>query len=179
MKHKKKFKPTLKFKDEVFKKVKIKPYDNYMISNYGRLFNTKNGIYLKPYKVNQYSNLVYYKLENSPNITQIGAHKLTALHFDRMKETDETAFHLNYVQNDNRDVNLKGGRRGEAISRTMIMNQIKKSRERGVYKHPNGWRVMFSIGQMKVHTFGYYKTKAEAKEYFKIYYEMVHGVKPL
>lgn len=164
--------------------VKIKGYKKYSISNKGRVRNDKSGYITLGRKINPKSNLLYVQLvkvqgkkgHNKP------VHTLVAKHFNKMKPKNETAIHLNYTQYDNREPNVEGATKGEAIVRTRRHNADKKNRLKGIHKWTaNGytkWRAMICPGDMKVKTIGYYKTRKEAiMAYYKAYKEL-NGTTP-
>lgn len=150
----------------------VKRFDNYEVSNKGQVRNKRTGYILKPYKMHKSSNLLYVMLFKKGVYKNFPVHKLVAKHFERMTKSDTTAYHLNYVQTDNRDINLEGCTVGDATARTRRLNNLRKYR--GIHKFPRAkdkkWRAMLCVGKMKVKTVGYYRTRKEAYvAYIKAY----------
>ena len=77
---------------------------------------------------------------------------------------------------------LNATKKGRPSALTKIVSNIKNKKKRGVYKFTKGnstyWRVMFSLGREKLHTFGYYYSKKEAEIFYKLYYNAYYGVNP-
>ncbi len=167
--------------------VKIKGFKKYSISNKGKVRNDKSKYITRGWQLKPNSNLLYIHLVKvTGEQGQIKAvHTLVAKHFKKMKSKDTTAIHLNYVQYDNREPNVEGSTRGQAIVRTRKFNSEKRNKLKGIHKHPHGlkfpnmtWRAMLCTGNMKVKTLGYFRTRKEAiKVYYQAYKEL-NGVKP-
>ena len=167
--------------------VKIKGCNNYSISNKGRVRNDKSGYITRGWRFKPNSNLLYVKLvrKTGENGKNIPIHVLVAKHFNKMNKGDDSALHVNYVQYDNREPNIEGCTRGQAIVRTRRFNADKKNRLKGIHKYYKGlkypnmkWRAMLSTNDTKVKTLGYFRTRKEAiKVYYKAY-KALNGVSP-
>lgn len=163
---------------EIWKPIILKyKYKNYEVSSRGRIRNCKTNKILKPFKSNKHSKLLYVGLSRKSETCTFAVHKLVATHFDRMELKDETAYHINFIQNDNRDLNLMGCSKGAAIARTRRHNNKRKYRgiHKFAYNKTKKWRALLCIGKMKVKTIGYYKTRNEAfiayQKAYKSYYQ--------
>ncbi len=160
----------------------IQGWENYFISNKGRVRNMKTKKLLKPFRLN--SQLLYVQLsKNGKSSNCLGIHTLVAKHFNKMKKGDTTAIHLNYVQFDNREPNVEGATRGQAIVRTRKNNRFKKNKIKGIYKWfkgKNKYRAIISLedGKMGTRLLGYFKTHREAKEVYHKTYLEIFGREP-
>ncbi len=160
----------------------IKEFPNYSVSNKGRVKNNKTKHFLKQWSpVN--SALLYVTFSNWPACYHRGVHVLVAKYFKKMKKKDNSALHLNYVQFDNREPNVDGCTKGQAIVRTRKHNRLKKGKIKGIYKWAigkNKFRAVLSLedGKMGTQTIGYFKTKKEAILAYHAAYLEKFGVKP-
>jgi NUMOD4 motif len=168
---------------EVWKTIPYKRFSHYKISDLGRLFNTRTDKFLEGHILNSYSDLLYVYLCNKGHTKRYAVHKLVAKAFGKLTRKFNTAYHNNYIQDDNRNKNLTACTPGEAGGRTRRHNNELNKRKRGVYKysHPkssNKWRAMFNLGKMYVKTIGYYKTYKEAETAYKKAYSAYYGSNP-
>lgn len=156
---------------------KIKGFPNHRVSNKGQIKNIKLKRLLTPNKVNKFSKLLYIYLEHNGRRKLFPIHRLVAQTFGKMKRGQDSAIHLNYIQFDNREPNLEGATRGQAMSRTRKYNRLKKNKLKGIYKWSFGnkkWRAVLSLGDAKMgtKTLGYFKTRKDAKKaYYNAYVE--------
>lgn len=160
----------------------ITDFDNYSVSNKGRVKNDDTQHYLKLWSPPK-STLLYCTLFQNGKSHNKPVHKLVAQHFDKMKPEDETALHLNYIQYDNREPNLEGCTRGKAIVRTRKNNRLKAGKIKGIYSWKIGnkkFRAVLALedGKMGTKTLGYFETYEEAKEVYHKAYKKKFGYEP-
>ncbi|MGX8701365.1 NUMOD4 domain-containing protein [Caproiciproducens sp.] len=95
--------------DEEFKPVMLNdiPYENYYISNYGRLYSIYSHRILKE-DLNKKSGYYYYKLSNHGKFKTITEHRLVALHFCERTNPDwNTVNHKDQIHTNDIWTNLE------------------------------------------------------------------------
>lgn len=165
--------------EEVFKKVKLKGFKQYIVSNYGTIINTKNQRILVGSLLKNRSLLV--TLYAGAKQQTIVLHKLVSLHFNKHSLEQATAYHKNYNRVDNYNKNLKPCTRGQAISRSRVENERNKDKIRGIYTWNighNKYRVAIGLRNKKVKTIGYYKDFDSALGNYVKAYKELFGVYP-
>jgi hypothetical protein len=138
----------------------IKNYENYMVSDEGRVFSIKSHKFLKPilndrgyYIVFLYSNKIVKKFK---------VHRLVAIHFLKNPENKKLIDHINNNATDNRLENLRYATSSENNHNARIRKD-NTSGVKGISFECNKYRVRITINNKKKHI-GYFKTLEEAKE---------------
>lgn len=167
---------------EIFKNIKGSR-GRYKISNLGAVYSTITNKFIKPYKLHKKSDLLYALLvfERGVKGKLYPIHRLVASHFNKMERGDTTAYHVNFVQDDNRVPNLEGCTFGQASARTRRFKNRRKYR--GVSKFllnkSKPWRAILCVGKMKIKTVGYYKTRKAALSAYVSAYTAHYGEAPV
>jgi hypothetical protein len=140
----------------------IRGYENYMISDYGRVFSIKRNKFLKPFRDSQgYYMVVLY---NNCIRKTIAIHRLVGLHFLENHENKKCIDHINNIRTDNRLENLRWSSYSENSHNAKISNR-NTSGVKGITfdKKWNKYRVLIMINNKQKHIGGF-KTLEEAKE---------------
>jgi hypothetical protein len=138
----------------------IRGYENYMISDYGRVFSIKSHRFLKP-RINTWG---YYKVnlcENGIKKT-FTIHRLVGLHFLENPENKKCIDHINNNRLDNTINNLRFVS-SQQNSHNSVIPKNNTSGVKGVYfdKKRNKYHVQITINNKKKHI-GRFKTLEEA-----------------
>lgn len=172
---------------EIFRVVTIdgKPLP-YMVTNLGRVYSNKRRRFLVGIKLESGAIQMSLMLERGGAMRSIMLHILVSTHFKKHEVGQNSALHLNYVNEDNRAKNLKPCTHGQRGARTRVHNASQKQKLRGVYKlevekHGNKYkyfRAMIKDENGKLKTIGYFKHKKTAYLAFKKAYVARWGVEP-
>ncbi len=167
---------------EIWKKVKIKGFSHYSISNHGRLKNRRTNNYPSGYKIPSTlrGNFIQYNLKNSYASRSIFAHLLVFSHF-KVNQIKGRAivWHNDWNGTNNTDTNLNEITWGDLKRKAFE----KKKQERGIYKWSDGtkardqYRASLKVND-KVVTLGYAKRKTDAKVLYEFAYNFIYGSMP-
>lgn len=146
--------------DEIFRK--IDGYENYQISNLGRVINNKTNKILKP-GINS-SGYLYVNLCKNGKQKNYLIHRLVALSFINNPENKNCVDHINNVRTDNCIENLRWATHREN-SQNRQLSSDNTSGCKGVYfnKQAKKWYSHIIIDGVCKHL-GYFNTIEEAKE---------------
>jgi hypothetical protein len=150
---------------EEFKK--IDEFDNYSVSNFGRVINDKTGRIIKAVK-DSYGYLIVCLYKNKiPKNFKI--HRLIGIAFIENVNDCETIDHVNRNRLDNRLDNLRWANHSQNSS-NRGKQQNTSSQFIGVYfnKASNKWKSHITINNKQNHL-GYFNTELEASEFRQKY----------
>lgn len=166
--------------NEIWKKVKLKGFSHYRVSNLGRLFNTKTKYVTRGfvYRISSVRGpLLMFGLSNKSLQKTIPAHKLVFSHFQLSQLKNYRVWHIDYNGSNNKNVNLLETTHGDCLRRGYEV----RNKKRGVYKWTDGqtnkFRATLKIGD-KVVTLGYTNLKKDAEILYQFGYSMIYGVQP-
>ena len=163
---------------ELFRKVKIKGFEHYQISNYGVLFNTKNARLTYGHEIKVNGALQFSLSDNNRNMA-IMAHLLVLRHFKK-EELDKTyGLHIDGDLENNNSRNLKWS----TLSEVFRAAHARRAKKRGVYEHQGnkGEKCNFKVmlrrdGKLK--TIAYTKTKEQGYNIYFDHFVKEFGYKP-
>lgn len=165
---------------EIWKKVKIKGFNHYRVSNLGRVKNTRTDYITKGYvyKITlSRGPLLMISLYNKGNTVLIPAHKLVFSHFKSSQLKNYLVWHNDLNGTNNKETNLSDVTLGDLLRKSHA--EIK--RKRGVYSWTDGirkrFRAVVKVDNKSV-TLGYTKKRVDAELLYKFGYEMIYGSKP-
>lgn len=172
---------------KVWKTVKFNK--KYEVSNYGEVRNKRTGTVLKPWKLNDYTSLVFlsFKVRKGVHVNKsYGLHKLVSTHFQYHKLEQNSAINVDYNGSNNKLTNLLPSSSGQRSSYNSKHSRAKKKgKTHGVYKWKladakKKWRAMISDGMGKgkssVKTIGYFRTRKEAMVAYRQAFYSMYGV---
>lgn len=166
---------------ETFKSVKIgRKFWPYSVSNMGRVRNDRTQKFLKPFKTYNGTFAISLCCDGVRHSEML--HTLVSRHFNKHERNQDSAYHINFVNFDNRSNNLEPCTAGERGARTRAFNYSIKKKVRGVYSFPRNktlpWRAMIRQEVGKVKTLGYFETKRKAESAFKAAFFERWGIQP-
>lgn len=163
---------------EVWKKVKLKHFNHYKVSNYGRVVNTKTNKYLAglliPSKIR--GNFIQIHFHNKEHSKTIFLHILVFKHF-KPNELKHYVWHNDYNGLNNKENNLSELTRGDIYRKGYEL----KKQKRGVYKWTVGNSEYFRAAlkvKDKVVTLGYTNKKKDAEILYEFGYKFIYGSLP-
>ncbi len=102
----------------------IKGFEDYLVTDTGRVYSIRSQKYLKAKKLNGYLHVVL--CENNVKTGKL-IHRLVAEAFIENPENKETVDHINRIRDDNRVENLRWFTSKEQQSNSMQKQSVKKS----------------------------------------------------
>lgn len=156
---------------------KVRPY---LVSNLGRVYSRKSERFVIGAKFPNGTSSIY--ICSGKYKRHIMLHTLVSLHFNEHTQHQDSAQHLNFINEDNEARNLEPCTVSERMTRTRARNAKLAGKTLGVYPYPRNahrkWRAVLKDKKGKINTIGYYKTMEEAKEAFRQAYLKRWGFDP-
>jgi hypothetical protein len=140
---------------------KIDGYDNYVISNYGEVFNTTSGKVKKP-QISNRGGYYYVSLWKNNIEKKFLIHRIVALHFIENPELKPFVDHIDNIRTNNHISNLRWATNGENNFNSGV-NVVNTSGHKGVHfrKDTQRWSAKIYYNK-KAYNLGCFSTKEEA-----------------
>jgi hypothetical protein len=140
---------------------RIEGYDNYVISNYGEVFNIKSGKTKKPSIINR-GGYYYVSVYKNSKDKKFLIHRLVAIHFIDNPEGKECVDHIDGNVLNNHQSNLRWATHKQNMYNRKLPT-TNTSGHKGVYwkKDKNKWRASIEYDKKKIHI-GYYTNIEDA-----------------
>ena len=139
----------------------VNGFDNYLISDLGRVKSLKNNIFLKPVDRVGYDKVALF---NKGKRKDINIHRLVAIHFIPNIDNKKCVDHINRIRNDNRVKNLRWA--------TYSENSLNTKYPKGCVskdKRCNSYLCQYFIKRKQGKTKSF-KTREEAEDFRKSMY---------